>query len=151
SASQRERYRRHLGVGDGQRLVFLSSTWGPDSLLANHRGLAERLLHQLPADEFRLIAAWHPNCWERHGHPSIAGWLAPSLRSGLMLLPPHEGWRAGLLAADAVVADHGSVGFYAAALGLPIAIAAASGTETPADSPAAELVKAAPHLDVAAD
>ncbi|HIV57300.1 MAG TPA: hypothetical protein H9902_05010, partial [Candidatus Stackebrandtia faecavium] len=151
SRSQRFRYRRHLGIDPSQRLIFLSSTWGPDALLARRHDLAAELLSHLPSDEFRVIAAWHPNSWQRHGHANIAGWAGPALRAGLMLIPPHEGWRAGLVASDCVISDHGSVGFYAAAIGKPIVFVGDSDSETPADSPAAALMGAAPRIADAAN
>ncbi|HZE39658.1 MAG TPA: hypothetical protein VE172_12685 [Stackebrandtia sp.] len=148
SRPQRERYRRELELHEGQKLVLLSSTWGRDSLFGRYPRLAERLLSELPSDEFRFTAALHPNCWDRHGRPQVEGWLETARRAGLALIPPHEGWRAALIASDLVVADHGSVGFYGAAIGIPLALAAFGSDETPDDSPAAALARRAPRLDV---
>src|SRR5699024_8208982 len=59
--------------------------------------------------------------------------------------------RAGLVASDCVISDHGSVGFYAAAIGKPIVFVGDSDSETPADSPAAALMGAAPRIADAAN
>ncbi|ESP99402.1 Hypothetical protein B591_11576 [Streptomyces sp. GBA 94-10 4N24] len=50
----------------------------------------------------------------------LARWMAPALRAGLVPARPHEEWAALLVAADAVVTDHGSTGLHAAALGRPV-------------------------------
>ncbi|WP_414941805.1 hypothetical protein [Amycolatopsis sp. cmx-11-51] len=50
-------------------------------------------------------------------------WYADCLRAGMLLLPEFDGWRAGLIAADVVLGDHGSVTGYAAALGKPTLLA----------------------------
>ncbi|MFC7740294.1 hypothetical protein ACFQXA_03960 [Nocardiopsis composta] len=42
----------------------------------------------------------------------------------MRLIPPEQGWQAALVAADAVIGDHGSVTYYAAALGRPVLLAA---------------------------
>lgn len=149
SLPHRDRYRRALGVPRWQRLVVVSSTWGADSLLRQTPWLFDRLLAELPADEYRVAFILHPNSWDRHGRPTIRGWLADARRRGLAIIPPEEGWRAAIVASDLVVADHGSVGFYAADLGRPLTYATFSDTEIPEDAPPVALRRVAPHLDPA--
>ncbi|MGH8795217.1 MAG: hypothetical protein ACRDXX_21575, partial [Stackebrandtia sp.] len=151
SRPHRGRYRRGLGVHDDQKLVLLSSTWGSESLLGRLPKLADRLLAELPADEFRVAAALHPNCWDRHGRPQVYGWLEAARRAGLAVIPPHEGWRAVLAASDCVVGDHGSTILYGASLDKPLVFAAFGWSEVPGDSPAAALGRAAPQLDPDSD
>ncbi|MGH8882854.1 MAG: hypothetical protein ACRD0P_36860, partial [Stackebrandtia sp.] len=147
SLPHRDRYRQYLGLHPGQRLLVLSSTWGPDSLLRQIPDLADRLLSELPADDYRVAFILHPNSWDRHGRPDVHGFLATARRAGLAIVPPEEGWRATVVASDAVIGDHGSVGFYAADVGRPLLLAAFSDTEVPGDSPAAALSQAVPRLD----
>ncbi|WP_216093793.1 hypothetical protein [Streptomyces abyssalis] len=116
----RERYRQALGVADGQQLVMVTSTWQPESALGSHPDLVEQMLDELPPKEYRVAAVLHPNIWGVHGAWQVQAWLEDCLRAGLLLLPPEEGWRAALVAADAVVGDHGSVTSYAAATGAPV-------------------------------
>lgn len=125
SLPRRADYRRALGVRPGQKLVVLTSTWQPESALGTHPELLERLVRELPSAEYRVAAVLHPNIWGVYGAYQVRAWLADCLRAGLLLLPPQEGWRAALVAADAVVGDHGSVTGYAAALGTPVALAPA--------------------------
>jgi hypothetical protein len=66
----------------------------------------------------------HPHVWHGHSPHQIRSWLADCVRAGLILIPPLEGWRAALIAADIVVGDHGAVTCYAAALDKPVALAA---------------------------
>jgi hypothetical protein len=40
----------------------------------------------------------------------------------LLVIPPEEGWRAAVVAADVVVGDHGSCTQYAAAIGKRVAV-----------------------------
>jgi hypothetical protein len=49
--------------------------------------------------------------------------LAPARQGGLLVISPEQGWPAALVAADCVVADHGSVSLYAAALDRPLLLA----------------------------
>jgi hypothetical protein len=142
----RRRYRHHLGLTGEQKLILVSSTWGGGSLLGQYPKLVDRLTAQLPADEYRVAVALHPNSWDRHGRPQVFGWLAAARRAGLIVIPPHEGWRAAVVASDCVIGDHGSVGFYSAALDRPLLIACFDQAEVPVDSPASQLREVAPKL-----
>jgi hypothetical protein len=137
-------YRRAFGAGDGERLILLSSTWGEDSLLAQHPG-AIREMAGLPLDEHRVLVALHPNIGAWHSPWQVKRWLADCERAGVTVLPPLEGWRAALVAADLVIGDHGSVPFYGAALGRPVLLACApEGTVAPA-SAIGQFLRAAPR------
>ncbi|MFG3256770.1 hypothetical protein [Streptomyces sp. NPDC048172] len=151
----RERFRRALGVRRGQRLVVLNSTWNPESLFGDGGGedllpsLLPRLTAELPADAYRLVAVLHPNIWHGHGPGQIRAWLDRARRGGLTLIDPLHGWRQALVAADVVIGDHGSVTYYAAALGTPVLLGAAPVAGLDPDSPAAAFVRSAPRLDPA--
>ncbi|MFC3998207.1 hypothetical protein ACFOVU_19940 [Nocardiopsis sediminis] len=147
SLPHRARYRRDLGLTAGQRLLLLSSTWGRASLFGRHPLLARRLLATLPRDEFRIALALHPNVWHGHGPGQVRAWLADARRAGLILIPPEEGWRAAVVAADAVIGDHGSVAYYAAALGRPVVLEQAGLADVAAESPIALLGAAAVPFD----
>lgn len=147
SVPQRRRYRHALGVDDGRRLITVTSTWGPGSLLERHGDLLRSLLAELPLDEYRVAAVLHPNIWHGHGPWQVRSWLRDLLRSGLVLLPPREGWRAALVACDLVIGDHGSVTFYGAALGHPTVLGAFAHDAVAPDSPVGRLGRTAPHLD----
>ncbi|MFE5843047.1 hypothetical protein ACFQ7N_15495 [Streptomyces niveus] len=154
----RERFRRALGVRRGQRLVVLNSTWNPDSLFGDSGDgegsgdgdtlplLLPRLTAELPADEYRLVAILHPNIWHGHGPGQIRAWLDRARRGGLTLIDPLEGWRQALIAADAVIGDHGSVTYYAAALGTPVLLGAAPLSGLDEKAPLADFVRTAPRL-----
>lgn len=146
SRRMRARYRSALGVPDGVRLVMLSSTWGPHSLLGGDPGLPASLLAGLPRDEYRVVAAVHPNVWAAHGRWHLRVLQAAALEAGLMLLPPYAGWQAALTAADLLIGDHGSVTFYGAALGTPLLLGT-FGEEHVPGTPMAELGRTAVRLD----
>ena len=149
----RDRFRRALGVSAGQRLVVLNSTWNPQSLFGDGGEhdvlpwLLERLASELPADEYRVAAVLHPNVWHGHGVGQIRSWLDRACRSGLTLIDPLDDWRQALIAADAVIGDFGSVSYYAAALGLPVLLGAASGEVLDPASPVGVFTGLAPRLD----
>jgi hypothetical protein len=146
SWSSREDYRAALGVDD-RRLVVLSSTWGPLSLMGQKPGLVNALLRELPVDEFVLAAALHPNIWIGHGSWQLRLWLATAIDSGLRLIPFAEGWRAMLVAGDMLIGDHGSVTVYGACLGLPTLLGAFGDGELLEESPTLELGRLAPRLE----
>jgi hypothetical protein len=151
----RDRFRRALGVRHGQRLIVLNSTWGAQSLLGNGDGadddalpaLLTQLASDFPADEYRVAAVLHPNIWHGHGPGQIRAWLDRARRCGLALIDPLEGWRQALLAADLVIGDHGSVTYYAAALGTPVLLGAAPQDSLDPDAPIAEFIRTTPRFD----
>jgi hypothetical protein len=134
SSRRRDRYRAAFDAGD-RELVVLCSTWGPHSLFGRHPGLPARVVGELETDRYRVALTLHPNVWTWHGALQLRAWLRPALDAGLILIPPDEGWRAALVAADVVVSDHGSLTCYAAATGVPVVLAEDGGPEVVPDSP----------------
>ncbi len=141
-----ERYRRAMGVSSRTKLVVVTSTWGPNSLLHEEPDLVARLVAELPADEFRVALILHPNIWFGHGAWQVRAWMQRALAGGLTLVSPQDAWRGALLAADLVVGDHGAVTFYGAGLGKAILLAADGGTEVVAGGPSERFVRTAPKL-----
>jgi hypothetical protein len=150
----RDRFRRALGVSDGQRLVLLTSTWNPASLFGDGGdvvpSLLPRLAAELPADEYRTAAVLHPNIWHGHGPGQVRSWCRRARQAGLTLIDPLTDWRQALIAAEFVIGDHGSVTFYAAALGIPVLLGAFPHDQLDPRSPVAALGHAAPALRPAA-
>jgi len=146
SAVRRDRYRRALGVLADETLVLVTSTWGPDSLLGAAARLPESLGTRLPVDEFRIAVAVHPNVWWGHSPWQVRQWLRGCSRAGVTVLEHVDDWRATLVAADVVIGDHGSVSFYAAALGIPVLLAAAPEHAVAPDSPIGRFLRRAPRL-----
>ena len=142
----RDAYRAALGVRDDQRLVVVSSTWGEDSLFGARPELISRVVASLPVDSHRVVGVLHPNIWHGHGRWQVRAWLADAMRSGLMLVPPMDGWRAALVAADCVIGDHGSTTFYGAALGVPVLLGQFPEDAVDPSSPIGQLGTVAPTL-----
>ncbi|MGW2592328.1 hypothetical protein ACWCXC_18940 [Streptomyces sp. NPDC001515] len=156
----RDRFRRALGVRPDQRLIVVSSTWNPESLFGDgswHEGgsggeadvlscLLPRLAQEFPVDAYRFAAVLHPNIWHGHGPGQIRAWLDRASRAGLVLVDPLAGWRQALLAADAVIGDHGSVTYYAAALGRPVLLAAAPLHALDPGAPISDFLREAPRV-----
>ena len=145
SRGMRERYRAALGTG-GRTLLVVTSTWGPESLLRRHPGLPAELAAELPCDAYQLALVVHPNERSRLGSIDLAEWLSPALDAGLVLPGPYEEWAAVLVAADAVLSDHGSTALYAAALGRPVLNAYAGGAELLPGTPMDTLLAHAPRF-----
>ncbi|MFE2872706.1 hypothetical protein [Embleya sp. NPDC059259] len=125
---------------------MLTSTWGPQSLLRRRPGLPAELAAELPYDTYQLALIVHPNERSRIGTFDLEEQLAPALDAGMILAAPHEEWAALLVAADAVITDHGSTALYAAALDRPIIRAHDGGDELIPGSPMAELLAHSPQL-----
>lgn len=147
SLARRDRYRQHLGVTHGQRLVVVNSTWSRHSLLGLHPDLPLELVTALPADEYAVAVVMHPNVWARHSPGAVLQRLEPAMRAGLRVIPPEEGWRAAIIAGDLVVGDHGSTTYYSAALDRVMLLAATGLDELDPDSPIAAFARSAPRLD----
>lgn len=148
SKNHRNRYRAALGAGPERTIIAVSSTWWTSSLFGSQPDLIRRLLSELPHDSYQVVAILHPNIRHGHGEFQIRTWLAQSLRSGLILIPEMEGWRAGLIAADVVIGDHGSVTAYGAALDKPVLLAAFPQDDVAIGSPVDLLGKLAPRVDL---
>ncbi|MGW0705333.1 hypothetical protein ACWD4G_05070 [Streptomyces sp. NPDC002643] len=146
SLPERDAYRRALGLRAGQRLIAVTSTWGPESSFARFETLLPRLIDELRSDIHRLAVLVHPNVWSGHGSRQIRAWLAACMKRGLGVVPPDMDWRPVLCAADLVIGDHGSVTLYATLTGAPILLAGAAENETNPASPAADLALLAPTL-----
>ncbi|GLZ31952.1 hypothetical protein Lesp02_41400 [Lentzea sp. NBRC 105346] len=143
----RHTYRDAAGVRPDQKLVFVSSTWGPSSLFDATPDLVRTLRAELPLDEYAIAIALHPNVQALHSRWQVERWLDACLRAGVALIPRAEGWRAGLVSADLVVGDHGSVTFYGAALGTPTLLATWPHDRLDPGSPVGRFVAAADRLD----
>lgn len=143
----RRQYREALEVRPGQELVVLSSTWSRYSLFGGDRAVWDRVMTELPVDRYRVVAALHPNTWATHGRRQVLAWLDEQMSAGLSVLPPQEGWRAALVAADLVIGDHGSVTRYGAAIGTPTLVTAASTEDVPDGGTAAILPELCPTID----
>lgn len=147
SAPLRWAFRDAFGVSGGQRLVLVSSTWGPESLFGQHPDLVRRLAEALPVDDYRVAVALHPAIWAWHSPWQIRAWLSDCTQAGVLVLPPEEGWRAAIVAADLTIGDHGSVSFYAATAGCPLALAARPADAVDPDSAVGRLLTVAPAFD----
>ncbi|MGA5703315.1 hypothetical protein [Peterkaempfera bronchialis] len=141
-------YRVALGAKTSQRLVVVTSTWGPKSLLARNSELLERLVAELPRDEYRVALLLHPNAWNAHGEWQIRAWLARLRRAGLALVTQHADWCGVLVAADHIIGDHGSMTLYGTVAGASVLLATYPDTGVDPGSPMAELGSLAPRLNL---
>lgn len=148
SIKHRATYRQALGVGPEQRLIVVSSTWGPRSLLGRHDDLLIRLASALPRHKYRIVAALHPNIWCWHGFKQVNAWFEDCREAGVLLLPCDSGWQAALAGADRVIGDYGSVTCYAAAIGVPTLLATFPDDDAVPGSEVALLGEMAPRLEL---
>jgi hypothetical protein len=142
----REAYRRALGVEGKTRLVVVASTWGAPSLFGQLTKLHDRLITELPRENYRVVALCHPNIWFGHGPRQVRAWLGSAMRHGLALVPPNAEWLGALIAADVVVGDAGSSTVYASAAGAPVIMGTFPGQDIARGSVAALLAESAPRL-----
>ncbi|MFF2325392.1 MULTISPECIES: hypothetical protein [unclassified Streptomyces] len=146
SLSSRALYREALHTRARQRLVLVCSTWGPRSLFGHGQELLERLVAELPRDEYRVALLLHPNVWNAHGEWQIRSWLATLGRMGLTVISQYADWVGALVAADFIVGDHGSVSLYGSMTGVPVLMGCAPEADVDPGSPVAELASLAPRL-----
>ncbi|MEV0677957.1 hypothetical protein AB0I60_15715 [Actinosynnema sp. NPDC050436] len=147
SLPRRADYRAALGVSPEERLLVVTSTWGLDSLFARFEDLVPRLLEEFAGHGVRVAAMVHPAAWSAHGVRQVRAWLADCRDAGLILVEPEVDWRAVVVAADEVIADHGSIGVYAASIGRPVVLADWSVGAVLGDGSAQELLRRyAPRL-----
>ncbi|MDT9686043.1 hypothetical protein RND61_28815 [Streptomyces sp. TRM76323] len=146
SLPHRDAYRASLGLGRDERLVAVTSTWGPGSAFARFDLLLPRLMDQVRGTGDRLVVLLHPNVWSGHGSRQVRAWLRCWAERGLGIVPPDMDWRPVLCAADLIVGDHGSVTLYATLTGAPILMAESPEQEINPASPAADLALLAPSL-----
>jgi hypothetical protein len=145
SMADRDLYRSKLGVRDAQVLVAVASTWGLRSLLATQRQLLLRLPAELPFNH-RVIATLHPAVWAEHGARQVRAWLRDVREAGVDLIDVGEDWRALVASADVLIADHSSVGVYAAGAGVPVLLSHFPDDEVDPNSIVAELAGLSPRL-----
>jgi hypothetical protein len=143
---KRDWYRSELGVRPGQVLVAVASTWGDRSLVSQHLDYLTRLPTELPADH-RVIATVHPGVWAKHGTRAVRGWLRRMRDVGVDLVDAREDWRGLIAAADVVMADHSSLGVYAAGVGRPLILSHYAAGEVDPGSVLADLARRSPVLD----
>jgi hypothetical protein len=144
----RDDYREAFGIQPGQKLILLTSTWGRGSLFGRSPEFIRRALAELPSDEYRFVAAIHPNAWHHHGGWQIRSWLKPCLKAGLLLPDPEDDtWKAAICSADAFIGDHGSLSLYAAALGVPGLLAAFDDNNVAPGSPMERLGGLLPRVN----
>ena len=142
----RAAYRRAMGVTEGKRLIVTASTWGSGSLFGQYADLHDRILAELPNDQYEVVALMHPNVWYGQGPRQVRAWLSSAMRRGLALLPPESEWLGALVGADVVIGDAGSTSAYAAAVGRPMIIGTFPDEDVALGSAAALLAGAAPRL-----
>jgi hypothetical protein len=151
STPLRDRYRAALGTG-ARKLLVLASTWGPESLIRRHPGLPAVLAAQLPHDEHQLAFVIHPNERSLLGTYELTERLAPALDAGMILPDSREEWASVLIAADALITDHGSATlYYCAAQDRPVVSVHRGVGELIPDSPMGVLLDRIPKLGRAED
>nr|WP_223187189.1 hypothetical protein [Streptomyces sp. CBMA29] len=149
SLGRRDEYRRALGLRDGEKLVLVCSTWGLGSSFNRLEALLPRVLADLdPADGYRTCLLLHPNAWAGHGGWQVRAWLAGDGRQAVPPIAPDVDWRPLLVAADAVIGDHGSLTLYAAMCDVPIVMARFPGRDVNPHSPGAALAALAPAISL---
>jgi hypothetical protein len=146
SLPHRQEYRAALGLAGEQKLVVVSSTWGPWASFAALDALLPRLLSELPPRTYRVAVLTHPNIWAWHGWWQVHAWLSAYRRRGIAVVPPEADWRAVLASADWILGDHGSLTSYATLTSAPILLARYPHDQVHHASPAAGLARIAPAL-----
>ncbi|GAB3472965.1 hypothetical protein [Nocardiopsis coralliicola] len=134
------------GRGARRPRLVLSSTWGPQSLMAARIDRLPGIAREAAAAGWQVCLLSHPNVWAAHGRWQVQRWLKPFRQAGGEVLAPEDDWCAALAAADAVVGDHGSVLLYATLTRAPVLRWNGTGARVAPSSPMAELLRIAPPV-----
>lgn len=146
---RRAEYREALGIGAGEGLVVVSSTWGPTSTFGRLDALLPQLLSQLPDRGHRVALLIHPNVYSGHGRWQVRSWLAGCRGRGIAVLPPEADWQAPLIAADWIIGDHGSLTAYGTLTDATMLLTPGARRPISAHSPAALLTSVSPVVSPA--
>ncbi|MFD8596284.1 hypothetical protein ACFV1L_14930 [Kitasatospora sp. NPDC059646] len=144
---RRAEYRAALGLADGEQLVLLCSTWGPNSVFGRLDAFLPRLVRELPAGRFRSALVLHPNVSAGHGRWQVRRWVDGVSGGSVSLVTQEVDWRPMLVAADYVIGDHGSVTLYATLTRARILLARFPHRDVNPRSPGMQLALTAPALD----
>jgi hypothetical protein len=119
--ARREGFRKELGFGPRDTVVFFLSTWGPHCLL--HQ-MGDELLRQARAlqNEFRFMLSAHPHEYrpQPDGQRVWGEYLRSQRQYGFIVREPSEDWIPYLVASDIVVSDYTNLVQSAALLEKPI-------------------------------
>ncbi|MEV4557499.1 hypothetical protein AB0K51_10945 [Kitasatospora sp. NPDC049285] len=143
---RRAEFRAAFGLGPEERLVLISSTWGPLSVFGRLDALLPRLVRELPAGQYRTALLVHPNVSAGHGGWQVRRWVEGISGGAVSLVTPEADWRPLLIAADYVIGDHGSVTLYAALTEARILLARFPHRDVNPRSPGVQLARTAPAL-----
>ena len=122
-AGRRDEFRRDLGYGPQDTVVFIVSTWGEHCLW---RVMGDDLLDEARRlqGQFRFILSAHPH--EYRPRPQGQRVWGEYLRSqrdyGFAVREPSQPWIPYVVASDIVLSDFGSLAEYAALLRKPIVL-----------------------------
>jgi len=120
SRTRKSHYRASLGLSEHEKLLVLSSTWGPSSLFGSAPEVFDRAMVESLTSGYTVAALLHPGIWSGHGLRQVRSWFSRYRADGMRLVEPDEEWRAVLMGADWVIGDHGSTSLYSAAAGVPV-------------------------------
>ncbi|RMI27754.1 hypothetical protein [Streptomyces triticirhizae] len=145
SRARRAEYRKALGLRSGERLLFVTSTWGESSAFGRFDALLPRLLRELPPN-VKTMLFLHPNLHATYGSWQLRQWLGGGAARRVRLAHTSEDWVPPLVASDWILGDAGSVTSYGALTGRPILLSRFPVNEIAPDSSAALLARTAPAL-----
>lgn len=116
----RDEIRHELGINQGETLVFMVSTYGPNCLL-NTVGAALFSEARRLCGKFRFALSIHP---KEHAHRREvdSDWhetLSTLKNDGFLVLECGEDWENYMVACDVILTDHTSLTSYGVALGKP--------------------------------
>ena len=119
-ARTRDEIRHRLGIGRGEVLVLITSTYGPHCLF-NMMGDALLVEIRRLSHLFRFALTIHPMEYRSPatGTRSWGDRLSDLRREGFLVADPGERWEPYLVASDVIVADHTSLALYGMALRRP--------------------------------
>jgi len=145
---ERERFRRELGIPEGEKAVLIMSSFYPEGLMKKYgRALLDQAA-RLQGSGRHFIVSAHPNLWVEPGFLEL---MEEQKARGLRVLDPDEPLEPFLVAADAAVSDFTSLSLAFALLGKPLIYVPIDAGRFDRHSLLVRLAAGLPRLDVPED
>ncbi len=135
--ARRDEIRKELGFSEHEKVILSMSTWGPNSLFGHHgKGLIDT--YRSFPDEYSFIVCIHPNNFSNYVARDIQEAADIVFRESderIMVMHPDLPWEKQMVASDAGITDHSSIGLYYIQLYRPTIPAIVPDSGMPKESP----------------
>ena len=117
---QRSSIRKRMGIRGDEKVIFIVSTWGPNSLF---RKWGSSIIHEAKKikDKYRFIVSIHPLEYKKNpmGRVKLDEYFNALKEEGFYIREPDEDWKQYLVACDLIITDHTALSLHGALIRRP--------------------------------